>query len=82
MAWQFDRPEAGEGLVQAFRRHESDYESARYRLLALDPEADYVVTAIDTGEQQSHSGRDLLDKGLLVTITDKPGTALLTYRKQ
>jgi alpha-galactosidase len=82
MAWQFDRPETGEGMVQAFRRHESDYESARLRLSGLDPQAHYRISNLVTGEQQSHTGRDLLDKGLLVTITDKPGTALLTYRKR
>ena len=44
MAWQFDRPETGEGMVQAFRRHESDYESARLRLRGLDAGANYLVT--------------------------------------
>ncbi len=82
MAWQFDRPEAGEGFVQAFRRHESDYESARLRLRSLDAEANYLVTNLDTGARQSCAGRDLLEGGLLATITDRPGTVLLTYRKE
>ncbi|MBP7052130.1 MAG: alpha-galactosidase [Phycisphaerae bacterium] len=82
MAWQFDRPEAGEGLVQAFRRHESIYEAARLRLWALDTAATYLVTNLATGEQQSHSGRNLLDQGLRITMSDRPDAATLTYRRQ
>ena len=82
MAWQFDRPETGEGMVQAFRRHESDYESARLRLRGLDADANYLVTDIDTGRQESHRGRDLLDNGCLVTLGSRPGTGLLTYHRQ
>ena len=36
IAWQFDCPEQGEGMVQAFRRAESVYESARFTLRGLD----------------------------------------------
>lgn len=82
MAWQFDRPEAGEGMVQVFRRHESDYESARLRLRALDPDATYLVTRLETGEQFSCPGQHLLENGLLITLTNKPGTAVLAYRRQ
>lgn len=82
MAWQFDRPETGEGFVQAFRRHESDYESARLRLWGLETEADYVVTDLNTGEQQSHTGRELIEKGLRIELADRPDTAILIYRRQ
>ena len=37
MAWQFDRPERGEGMVQVFRRGESPYESARFASVAWKP---------------------------------------------
>ena len=82
MAWQFDRPEAGEGMVQVFRRHNSFYESARFKLLGLDAQADYLVSNIDTGVQERRSGRQLLNDGLPVTLADKPGAAVLVYRKQ
>ena len=39
MGWQFDRPEEGKGVVQAFRRPQSHYESARFKLRGLDPGA-------------------------------------------
>jgi alpha-galactosidase len=82
MAWQFDRPEAGEGFVQVFRRPNSFYESARLRLLGLDAEANYLVTNLDTSVQERRSGRELLNDGLPVTIAARPDAALLTYRRQ
>jgi alpha-galactosidase len=82
MAWQFDRPEAGEGFVQAFRRQDSDYESARFRLQGLDAGASYLVTDLNTGRQQTHAGRDLIEKGLPIAIADRPDAAILAYRKQ
>jgi len=82
MAWQFDRSEAGQGMVQVFRRHNSFYESARLKLRALDTDARYVVTNLDTSQQQTRSGRELLNDGLPVTLAEKPGVAILTYRRQ
>jgi alpha-galactosidase len=82
MAWQFDRPEAGQGMVQVFRRHNSFYESARLKLRALDNDAKYVLTSLDTGEQQTRSGRELLDDGLPVALAERPGVAVFTYRRQ
>ncbi len=82
MAWQFDRPEASEGMVQVFRRHNSFYESARFKLFGLDPEANYLVSNLDTDEQERLSGHGLLNDGLSVTIAAKPGVAIMTYRVQ
>ena len=54
MAWQFDRPEAGEGMVQAFRRDECGDAAKTFRLQGLDPAATYEVTDLDVGN--SHEG--------------------------
>jgi alpha-galactosidase len=81
MAWQFDVPEKGEGMVQAFRRAESVYEVARFKLRGLDPDAGYVLTNLDFGESQKLTGRELLDKGLAVPISDQPGAAVIAYAK-
>jgi len=82
MAWQFDRPEAGEGFVQVFRRPHSFYESARLKLFGLEAEANYLVTNFETGTQECHRGRDLLEGGLPVTLPGKPDAAVLVYRRQ
>jgi len=81
IAWQFDRPESGEGMIQVFRRHNSFYESASFKLLGLDAEADYVVSNLDTGAQERRSGRGLLTDGLPVAIATKPGVAIHTYHR-
>src|SRR5262249_10556034 len=57
MAWQFDRPEAGEGMVQAFRRAESQEDSGRYQLHGLKPNARYAVTDVDTGKMAEMTGQ-------------------------
>lgn len=81
IAWQFNRPEQGDGVIQAFRRPRCAEEVARYKLRGLDPQARYAVTDLDTGRSQMLTGRELLDKGLAVSITDQPGSAVITYEK-
>ena len=81
MAWQFDSPELGEGVVQAFRRAESPYEAARFKLGGLDPDARYTVTDLDTRSTTEATGRQLVERGLPVTIQERPGSALITYRR-
>lgn len=80
MAWQFDRPEIGQGVVQAFRRRDSISQTARYPLHGLKADGYYAVKNLDGGADQKISGRELMDKGLLVTLTAQPGAAVLTYR--
>jgi alpha-galactosidase len=44
MAWQFNLPEAGRGMVQVFRRERSTYEAARFPLHGLEADGRYAVT--------------------------------------
>jgi alpha-galactosidase len=81
IAWQFDRPEAGEGMIQAFRRAESPFESARFMLGGLDPAAQYEIRDIDRGQPRKMTGKELVEKGLVVAIGEKPGLANLVYQK-
>ena len=81
MAWQFDRPEQGDGVVQVFRRTESIYESARLRLRGLDPAARYGITNLDEGKEKTFRGEELLKQGLPIQIGEQPGSALIKYRK-
>jgi len=81
MAWQFDRPDHGDGMVQAFRRPDSPFEGARFRLRGLDPEARYEVTSLDGPGSVVYSGRDLLESGLPVAITSRPGAVIIVYRR-
>ncbi len=82
MAWQFDRPEAGQGMVQVFRRQESVYESARFPLQGLEPDVRYRVIRLDRPDvQPEFSGRELTEQGLPVTIPDRPGAVVLVYAR-
>jgi alpha-galactosidase len=72
LAWQFDRPESGEGIVQAFLRPLCDFKCAQFRLRGLDPAARYRVSRLDTPESTDISGQELLERGLTITITDRP----------
>jgi len=81
IAWQFDRPEQGDGMIQAFRRDRSEDRSKRFRLNGLEPGAQYEVTDLDAGTPKIISGRELLERGLPVAIDPQPGAVVLKYRK-
>jgi alpha-galactosidase len=81
MAWQFDRPEQGDGMVQAFRRAESPYESIRVKLRGLEPGARYTLTDLDADRPQQLSGRELGETGLLVTAPNRPSAIVILYKK-
>lgn len=85
MAWQFHRPEAGEGVVQAFRRPGSDVFGLQLRLRGLKAEARYEVADLDAPEGSAKAvsnGRELMERGLEVAIRDRPGAALIVYREK
>lgn len=81
IAWQFNLPESGEGMVQAFRREESSFERARFKLHDLDPGATYEINDLDAPNPQSLSGKELMESGIAVTMTEQPGSAVIVYRK-
>jgi alpha-galactosidase len=82
MAWQFDRPDRGDGMIQVFRRGGSAYESARFPLRGLAPEANYLVQAIDEpGKSTACSGRELTEQGLRIVISNAPSATILLYRR-
>ena len=81
MAWQFDRPEQGDGMVQAFRRTKSSHESIRVKLRGLEPDAVYMLTNLDAASPKQMGGKELLEQGLLIDIGEKPGAAVVKYHK-
>ena len=83
VAWQFDRPQKGDGIVQVFRRKDSVYESARLKLRGLDPKAKYQFTRIDqpSAPASTVSGEELLTKGLLATVDEQPGVVIIKYER-
>jgi len=82
IAWQFNRPETGDGVVQALRRPDSDEATQTYRLRGLDPAAVYEVMNFDADGSTKALGADLMEKGLPVEIKAQPGAAVIVYRRQ
>ena len=82
IAWQFNRPEEGDGVVQAFRREKNRHMPAvTFLLSGLDPAAQYEVTDFDAERSTKTAGKDLMGKGLPVQIKDTPGSAVIVYRR-
>jgi alpha-galactosidase len=83
-AWgavQYHRPDLGEGVVLAFRRKNSPFVSADFRLHALEPDAAYEVTDTDTRRKRRVTGRELATKGLSVVMKTAPASRLVFYRR-
>ena len=80
-AWQYDRPDLGEGMVVAFRRHESSFPQWEAKLQGLDSDANYELHSGDNKDARHMSGSALMTEGFVVTIGEKPGSALFTYKR-
>jgi alpha-galactosidase len=80
-AWQFNRPEDGDGMVQAFRRDKSGDAAKDLRLRGLDAAATYEVTDLDADVTKTVAGEDLMQKGLHVEVAEKPGAAIILYKR-
>ena len=81
IAWQFHRPEAGQGMVQAFRRPDNDFYGAQFRLRGLLPNARYEVENFDEPGKIIMTGQQLMEAGIAIAISDRPGAALVAYEK-
>jgi alpha-galactosidase len=80
-AWQFNRPEVGDGMIQAFRRDEDTETTKSLVLRGLDPGATYEVTDLDTKTPKRISGKDLMRSGLQVEIATKRSAVIILYKK-
>jgi hypothetical protein len=50
-------------------------------LRGLDPAAKYEVADVDAGAPRTLSGTDLMRQGLQIEIPEKPGSAIIFYKK-
>ena len=82
IGWQFHRPDRDAGMAQIFRRAESPYETARFKLAALDPNARYEVAClVDEPTPAVWSGRELREQGLRVILKEQPAAGVFVYRR-
>lgn len=81
IAWQFDRPELGGGMVQAFRRDKNKSLAQIFKLHGLGYYTRYEVTDLDAKSARILTGKELMEHGLRVEIPSPPGAAVVVYRK-
>ncbi len=81
IAWQFHRQQQGDGCIQAFRRGKCVHRKMIFRLHGLNPLARYAVHNFDMRGSVILSGSHLMQRGLAVSIVNKPGAAIIGYRR-
>jgi len=81
MAWQFNRPDLEEGMVQAFRREDSTTTTMTFQLKGLDAYSWYTIQNLDISGTTWKFGTDLMLNGLQVNIPSQPGAVVITYKK-
>lgn len=77
---QFHRPEQNDGIIQLFRREDAPYETARFDLRAIDENATYRFTDADDDSCFAISGKELIEKGFVITIPQKRTAKIYFYR--
>jgi alpha-galactosidase len=81
IAWQFHRPEAGRGMVQAFRRSGNEFHGGQFKLKGLLPDARYEIDNFDEPGKIEMTGRQLMETGLEIIIRQRPGAAGVVYKQ-
>jgi hypothetical protein len=84
LAWQFNRPDDGDGLVEAFRRPGAPDKDTNLKLRGLDPTSTYRFTVIDGPALKSAelTGDQLMSTGLLITLPVRPQCAVIKYQRR
>jgi len=84
IAWQFDRPDTGDGCVQAFRRPDAASPTLTVRLRGLDEFRSYRVDDFDRPgsiakpSEEPRTGRQLMTEGITIEL-ERRGSAVLRY---
>ncbi len=80
--YQWNRPEEGDGMILAFRRHESPIEVLWVVPQEIEANAAYEVTfspSYKRGKPVELKGKELVT--LRLAITEQPGSLLVEYHK-
>lgn len=79
-AYQFDRPEKNDGIIQVFRRDESSYETSVFNIFAIDETKKYIFTDADDNSQFMLLGKELKENGLKLTLPQKRCAKIYFYK--
>jgi len=81
-AYQYDRPDLGEGFALFLRRHESLFATMEVALKGIDEDAEYDVgmtATFDEPPRRRMRGSELTR--LAITVPERAGSVLLEYRR-
>jgi len=81
VAYQYDRPDLGEGMVMAFRRAKAAAKAWTVKVRGLQADRRYELEDLDNNRKQVITGKELA-AGLRLDIPAAPGSALLIYRSK
>jgi alpha-galactosidase len=79
LAFQFNRPEAGSGAIEAFRRADAASTEATLLLRGLEPGRRYTVEKLNGSGTQTRSGESLMQQGLTVSLLEAASVAVFRY---
>ena len=80
IAWEFNRPDLGQGMIQAFRRSENDSTTKKNKLQRLQPDVQYELINFDADSTIKITGHDLMEGGLELDMENCPGSLTIKYR--
>jgi alpha-galactosidase len=80
LAYQLNRTEQKDGIVVAFRRGGSGYETMRVKLSGLEENGTYELFYEDYGLRIQKTGQELM-AGIELSIPQKPASLLISYHK-
>jgi alpha-galactosidase len=82
MAFQFDRPAAGSGVVLVFRRPNAKAATMRFILHGLAAGGQYRIENFDLSGTELLSGQSLMQHGLEISLLEAPASAIVHYERQ
>ena len=80
-AWQWNRPDKGDGMIQAFRHEKNDQFARNLILRGLDADSEYQFADADGKSLKVVPGKTLMETGLPVEVQEPRGAVLLFYQK-
>ncbi len=79
-ASQYNRPEHGDGMLQAFRHEKSPFSSADFKLFGLSSEKTYRITDLDDGSYIDMYGYELTENGLSINLPTPRCAKIYIYK--
>ena len=81
MAWEYVRPDLGDGMIQAFRRELNMNVEVRLKLHGLKPEATYEFTDLDGSKTVKATGDALMTDGIKLAAASPRTALILTFKE-